>query len=229
MDSSQFDEQWWKTVKNEQKCPLTPERYDSSNEQNTATELESALKMMQTSGKSADPDGLLPLMLKHAGGRFKYTWLQLFNICFTSGDYLWNKDNFVVSTKSFDSIWIDGMLEVTGSWDQGHHVQRHQRFPTKPLRKNRSGTKDSDPFKPKVGISQGIILSPIVFKLYIADVFHGCNGKSFKDADDATSVAKEKTIEQAVGELSKDCEAITCCLRKWRLKISGTETEAVNL
>ena len=68
LDSSEFDEQWQKTVDNEQKCSLPSESYDSFNEQITSTELESALKLIQTSGKSEHPGGLHPLILKHAGG-----------------------------------------------------------------------------------------------------------------------------------------------------------------
>ena len=67
----------------------------------------------------------------------------------------------------------------------------------------RLGTKPSDAFKSTVGLAQGRILSPILFILYIAEIFDGGNGKSFKYADDATSVAKDQIIEQAVGELSK--------------------------
>ena len=88
------------------------------------------------------------------------------------------------------------------------------------------GTKDSDPRKPTVGVPQAITYSAILFILYLADIFDGCHGKCFTYADDATSIAK-KNNEQAVGELSKDSEAITRWLRKLRIMNPGTKSEVV--
>ena len=88
-----------KTVANEQKCPLKFENKDSFEELITATELESALKMIQTSGKSEDPDGLHTLKHKHSGGLFKFTCLKLFNICFTAGEYIRKKGKVIVLRK----------------------------------------------------------------------------------------------------------------------------------
>ena len=114
LHSSQFDEQWRKTVANEQKCPVTTESYHFSIEQITATELESALKMIQTSGKSEDPDGLHPLMLKQARGQFKYTFLILFSICLTAGDYIFKKGKVIFSRKSYISKCLP--LNMFSSW-----------------------------------------------------------------------------------------------------------------
>ena len=63
--------------------------------------------MIQTSGKSEDPDCFHPLMLKHARGRFKYeTCPKLFNICFTSCDYIGKKGKVIFSGKPNEENYL---------------------------------------------------------------------------------------------------------------------------
>ena len=109
---------------------------------------------------------------------------------------------FVDLEKAFASIWMDSMLfklrkaGIRGTLYNVIDNLLQNRYVT-----IRLGTKDSDPLKPTVDLLPGSILSPILFILYIAKIFDGHHRKIFKYADDATSVAKSTTIEQAVGEL----------------------------
>ena len=53
-------------------------------------ELDSALKVSQTSIKATDPDGIHPLMLRHARMFFKFGYHKLFNFCSNAIFYVWN-------------------------------------------------------------------------------------------------------------------------------------------
>ena len=135
---------------------------------------------------------------------------------------------FIDVEKAFDSIWIDGLmykLREAGINSYILNIIDH-------YLRNRNvyieiGENRSESFKPKVGLPQGSILSPILFIFYFAEMFQECKGKIEKYADDATHVSAGDSIEEALSHLQKHCEEITNWIGKWRLKTSGPKTEVV--
>ena len=135
---------------------------------------------------------------------------------------------FIDLEKAFESSWIDGLmykLREAGINSYILNIIDH-------YLRNRNvyieiGENRSKSFKPEVGLFQRSILSPILFFFYIAEMFQDCKGTTEKYADDATHVSAGDSIEEVLSQLQKDCEEITKCIGKWRLKISGPKTEVV--
>ena len=111
---------------------------------------------------------------------------------------------FIGLQKAFNLIWIDGLMyKLREARINGcilniiPYYLRNRRVYIK------IGKNQSESFKPKVGLPQGSILSPVLYIFYTADIFQESKGKNEKYANDASHVSEGDSMDEALSHLQK--------------------------
>ncbi|VDI77795.1 Hypothetical predicted protein [Mytilus galloprovincialis] len=80
-------------------------------------------------------------------------------------------------------------------------------------------------FKTQIGLPQGSVISPLLFNIFIIDIFAKISSNKCKFADDGTIWKTGKDKHELVKELQKDINSIHEWSTKWRINLSIEKTE----
>ena len=128
--------------------------------------------------------------------------------------------------KAFDSVWRNGLLAklhdmgITGKiwgWLQSFLESRQAFCYMK--------GSDNSKFCTMLGLPQGSVLSPLLFNLFIKDIYALVEGKKVKFADDGTIWQTGPDAKLLVEALERDLVKITEWTKKWRMKLNIEKTE----
>ena len=76
-----------------------------------------------------------------------------------------------------------------------------------------------------MGLPQGSVLAPLLFSIFIIDMFSEIAGDHCKFADDGTFWHSGDHIQHLVEKICKDVGILKDWCRKWRMQISLPKTE----
>ena len=80
-------------------------------------------------------------------------------------------------------------------------------------------------FLTELGLPQGSVLSPVLFNLFISDIYDGLASKKVKIADDGTIWLTGDSPNDLSLEMAKDSAIIANWAYKWRMKLKNDKTE----
>ena len=133
---------------------------------------------------------------------------------------------FIDLEKAYDSVWREGLmfklrkLGLTGrvwKWINSFLTSRHALISM--------GGKKGTCFATNIGLPQGSVLAPLLFNLFIRDMFDGINCQCVKFADDGTIWKKGSNVTEILSLLKTDLKVLLQWAKKWRMKISLSKTE----
>ena len=133
---------------------------------------------------------------------------------------------FVDMAKAFDSVWREGLLVkinrlgVAGlmwNWIEDLLKKRTARC----FLKGQNG----DSFSTEVGLPQGSVISPVLFNLYIEDIYNEVNSNKVKFADDGTIWTTGADLEVLEKETEKDLGSVLSWSKRWRMNLNIDKTE----
>ena len=127
--------------------------------------------------------------------------------------------------KAFDSVWINGLL-----WKLNHiGITGNILGLIESFLRNRQlfveiGEFQSEEFKTDIGVPQGAVLSPLLFIIFVSEMFNGIDADKFKFADDGNLLINASSTS----ELHQRTEAALLKFfqwcTKWRLKMNVDKT-----
>ena len=133
---------------------------------------------------------------------------------------------FIDMEKVFDSVWRNRLLAklhdmgITGKirgWHQSFLESRQTFCYMK--------ESDNNNFCAMLGLPQGSVLSPLLFNLFIKDIYALVEGKKVKFADDGTIWQTGSDAKLFLEALERDLVKITDWTKKWRMKLNIEKTE----
>jgi ribonuclease HI len=133
---------------------------------------------------------------------------------------------FIDMEKAYDSVWRDGLLAKLAK--QGIQGKIWHWIDDFLQDRSASPTLDGwegDPFKSTVGLPQGSVISPLLFNLYIQDIFAKVTSEKVKFADDGSLWHTGKDVTTLTMALERDLSAVQDWARLWRMKINPEKTE----
>ena len=130
--------------------------------------------------------------------------------------------------KAYDSVWRDGLLyKLDKKGIQGRiWVWLNSFLKDRTVSCRLKNKKKRDKFVCKVGLPQGSMLSPLLFNIYIEDIYEAVTCNKVKFADDDTEWLSGTDLAEMVLVIESDLEGIRLnWLKKWRMKINIDKTE----
>ena len=133
---------------------------------------------------------------------------------------------FIDLEKAFDSVWREGLLVklhrlgIRGQmwkWIEGFLNDRKARCCLKGQYGPMFGT--------SVGLPQGSVISPVLFSLYLQDIFKEIKSKGVKYADDGTIWVTGHDTTALAKAIQEDLKRIYTWTLKWRMKLNISKTE----
>jgi hypothetical protein len=80
-------------------------------------------------------------------------------------------------------------------------------------------------FKINIGLPQGAVISPILFNIYVTDLFEKIVSQRCKFADDSTMWKSGDNLVEVSECIQKDINEIIEWSRKWRININADKSE----
>ncbi|MEW8546772.1 MAG: reverse transcriptase family protein, partial [Candidatus Thiodiazotropha sp.] len=128
--------------------------------------------------------------------------------------------------KAYDSVWRDGLLfKLHKKGIQGRIWFWLRSFLQDRTASCRLGNQEGEKFVSKVGLPQGSVLSPLLFNLYIEDIYQAVSSEKVKFADDGTLWRKGRDIQKMTEVIATDLEEIKLWVKRWRMKLNISKTE----
>ncbi|CAG2243558.1 unnamed protein product [Mytilus edulis] len=133
---------------------------------------------------------------------------------------------FIDLEKAYDSVWREGLLTklydngVKGNiwnWINNFLKERQARC----VINNHKGSW----FETKIGLPQGSVIAPLLFNIFIKDIFANLSCKKCKFADDGTVWINGKNLNDMEKQVQKDLNIIQDWTKKWRINLSIEKTE----
>ena len=128
--------------------------------------------------------------------------------------------------KAYDSVWRKGLLYklfkmgiAGGTWPWIFAFLQDRKASCT-LQKFKSPVFETD-----FGLPQGSVIAPLLFNLFVADIYKEIGSERVKYADDGTIWRTGKDITEAGKLLEEDIEKIFMWAKKWRMKVSVEKTE----
>ena len=134
---------------------------------------------------------------------------------------------FIDLKGAYDSIWREGLVYKLNSIGiQGRMLTWINDFLNNRTARCLLDNTKGQVFKTTVGLPQGSVLSPILFNIYVIDMYKEAGRDHCKYADDGTDWATEKTPEKAVEKACQKGKTTLDWCHIWRVLVSLTKTEA---
>lgn len=133
---------------------------------------------------------------------------------------------FIDMEKAFDSVWRDGLLvKMHNLGIRGDIWNWVSNFLS--ARKARCSLKGNygPEFDTHVGLPQGSVISPILFNIYLQDIYKNISCQKVKFADDGTIWSAGKDINKLSEIIEQELLKLLERTQKWRMKISPEKTE----
>jgi len=133
---------------------------------------------------------------------------------------------FIDFEKAYDSVWREGlMVKLFRNGIKGEMWIWINAFLSHREARCIVNTHTGNWYQTHIGLPQGSVISPILFNIFIKDMFSKVSADKCKFADDATiwhTNSDKKIIEE---NLQEDMNKILKWSRQWRMKISRDKTE----
>ncbi|MCG7878799.1 MAG: reverse transcriptase domain-containing protein [Candidatus Thiodiazotropha endolucinida] len=133
---------------------------------------------------------------------------------------------FIDMEKAYDSVWRNGLLEkmhnigIKGKMWNWLHNFLHGREAYCYLQGS-----NQTKFETDMGLPQGSVLSPVLFSLFIADIYTDVESEKVKFADDGTIWRTGENVKILVEQLEGDLKKIVEWTKRWRMKVNVDKTE----
>ena len=132
---------------------------------------------------------------------------------------------FVDLKGAFDRVWRNGLVHKLYKMGiTGRMLRWVQNFLSSRTARCHIQDTAGPVFTTTVGLSQGTVLSPIFFNIYIKDMYEN-SGKHVKFADDGTNWKQDKDPLVAVQAVGRKAANWKQWCRKWNMTINFTKTE----
>ena len=133
---------------------------------------------------------------------------------------------FIDMEKAFNSVWRQGLLVKLHAMGIQNKMWRWlENFLEDREVSCCIGNYRSESTSTSMGLPQGSVLSPLLFNLYLRDIFEGVQSQKVKFADDGTIWRTDASTVILENELQADLNAITAWTSKWRMKLNTRKTE----
>jgi hypothetical protein len=128
--------------------------------------------------------------------------------------------------KAYDSVWRKGLMlklheqGVRGkAWRWiGDFLQNREAY-------NALHGWHSERYTTEVGLPQGRVISPLLFYLFVRDIYNKTTGRRVKFADDGKIWHTGEIIEELSMALEEDLGTVVEWARKWRMIVNTNKTE----
>jgi hypothetical protein len=125
---------------------------------------------------------------------------------------------FLDLEKAFNSVWRDGLLvKLQRLGIRGKMWQWLSNFLTGRSARCVVACEMGDTFQTSVGLPQGSVLSPLLFNLYLTDIFQNIKSNSIKFADDGTIWKSGNDIQDLEKIFNTDLATINTWTEKLRM------------
>ncbi|MEW8548209.1 MAG: reverse transcriptase domain-containing protein [Candidatus Thiodiazotropha sp.] len=133
---------------------------------------------------------------------------------------------FIDMEKAYDSVWRNGLLvKLFDMGIQGVIWKWIQNFLCSRTAYCHLNGAEKSVFTTELGLPQGSVLSPLLFNLFIKDIYQEVQSKKVKFADDGTIWRTGEKVEDLVVGIESDLMKIVEWTYKWRMKLNIDKTE----
>jgi len=142
-----------------------------------------------------------------------------------------NEDNFTLAVlidfeKAFDSVWREGLLvKLHNSGIKGKMWNWIHNFLEERSARCLVNGHEGEWFRTNVGLPQGAVISPLLFNIYVKDLFQEVRSDKCKFADDSTIWNTGNNIKEMTFQTQNDLNKISTWSRKWRINLNVDKTE----
>ena len=129
--------------------------------------------------------------------------------------------------KAFDNVWVEGLLfELLEHNISGKMYQILKLFLKTRVASIELNGYQSPKFQIDIGVPQGSVLSPILFIVFLNDLFSD-QAQKFKFADASSFFATGMDPSELSAILRKTCSDIEKWCADWRMLVNGGKTELI--
>jgi hypothetical protein len=133
---------------------------------------------------------------------------------------------FIDFEKAYDSMWREGLIVklsrsgLRGNmWNGINAFLKHRE--ARCIVNDHTGVW----FQTSIGLPQGSVISPILFNIFIKDIFNNITADHCKFANDATIWHTEENRKLMESKVQEDLNQIKTWSSQWRMKLSREKTK----
>ena len=132
--------------------------------------------------------------------------------------------------KAFDSVWQKGLLlKLWTAGIRGSLFNLLRNFLKCRLIRTILEGVLSSLIKPKQGVPQGSVLSPLLFIFFIAEKLQNTDGTKFKYADDSQFLVSAETQASLCEKIQENLKSVKTWCNTWRIQINELKTEILHI
>ncbi|MEW8545066.1 MAG: reverse transcriptase domain-containing protein, partial [Candidatus Thiodiazotropha sp.] len=133
---------------------------------------------------------------------------------------------FIDLEKAYDSVWREGlMVKLANLGIKGRLWGWIYAFLTERQVTCSIGTSQGQTAISRTGLPQGSVISPLLFNVFIRDMFQDVTGSCCKFADDGTLWHRGTDLNSLIEKVCADVLKIQAWCNRWRMKLSLNKTE----